>query len=233
MTDVDGLEGGVTALWEAVVFRSPENARALAAAGADRVSIGGWSPGRLSLAGPTPDLFPVPAGMRLTATERAAAREADRLIAALGELYYDGTGLACVAGIDAAEAVRRLEAVPVADEVIDELLEDPYAYDMDESLRFTGVTSVPGGCVVTQPWGYAPQMPGVLTRLSDLQMCGSSCRGSDSSSHCPGSSGPRLPQVTDPAPPERVHRVPRRCSLGSVVKCHAHIRSDARVTAAS
>ncbi|MFI1654758.1 ankyrin repeat domain-containing protein [Streptomyces sp. NPDC020472] len=173
VADVDALEGGVTALWEAVVSRKPENARALAAAGADpwRESIGGWSPGRLSLAGPTPDLFPVPAGVRLTATEQAAAKEAGRLIAALGEFHYDGTGLACVAGIDAPETARRLEAVPVADEVIDELLEDPYAYDMDESLRFIGVTSVPGGCVVTQPWGYAPQMPGVLTRLSAGTVC--------------------------------------------------------------
>ncbi|MEU8621574.1 ankyrin repeat domain-containing protein [Streptomyces sp. NPDC048623] len=171
--DVDALENGVTALWEAVVSRRPENARALAAAGADpwRPSFGGWSPGRLSLAGPTPDLFPPVAGVCLTAAERAAAEEARRLIAALGEFHYDGTGLACVAGIDAAEAVRRLEAAPVEDEIVDELLEDPYAYDMDESLRVIGVTSVPGGCIVTQPWGYAPQMPGVLTRLSAGTVC--------------------------------------------------------------
>ncbi|QWB25792.1 MULTISPECIES: ankyrin repeat domain-containing protein [Streptomyces] len=171
--DVDALEEGVTALWEAVMSRKPENARALAAAGADpwRPSIGGWSPGRLSLAGPTPDLFPIPEGVRLTDTERAAAQEGRRLTTALGEFHYDGTGLACVAGIDAAEAVRRLGATPVADEVIDELLEDPYAYDMDASLQIIGVTSVPGGCVVTQPWGYAPEMPGVLTRLSAGTVC--------------------------------------------------------------
>ena len=173
VSDVDAVENGVTALWEAVVSRKPDNARALAAAGADpwRLSIGGWSPGRLSLAGPTPDLFPVPEGVRLTDTERAAAEEADRLTAALGTFHYEGTGLACVAGIDSAEAVRRLEAAPVEDEVIDELLEDPYDYDTDESLRIVGVTSVPGGCVVTQPWGYAPNMPGVLTRLSAGTVC--------------------------------------------------------------
>lgn len=173
VADVDALEDRVTALWEAVVSRKPENARALAAAGADpwRPSIGGWSPGRLSLAGPTPDLFPVPQGVGLTDTERAAAQEARRLTTALGAFDYDGTGLACVAGIDAAEAVRRLQATPVADDVIDELLDDPYAYDMDESLQIIGVTSVPGGCVVTQPWGYAPQMPGVLARLSAGTVC--------------------------------------------------------------
>ncbi|MFD3583231.1 ankyrin repeat domain-containing protein [Streptomyces sp. NPDC058683] len=173
VADVDALENGVTALWEAVVSRKPEHARALVLAGADpwRLSIGGWPPGRLSLAGPTPGLFPVPEGVRLTGTERAAAEEAHRLRTALGTFHYDGTGLACVAGIDAAEAVRRLEAAPVEDEVIDELLEAPYEYDMDETLQIIGVSSVPGGCVVTQPWGYAPKMPGVLTRLSAGTVC--------------------------------------------------------------
>ncbi|MEU3661450.1 ankyrin repeat domain-containing protein [Streptomyces sp. NPDC032940] len=173
VTDVDALEHGVTALWEAVVCGKPHNARALAAAGADpwRPSIGGWSPGRLSLAGPTPDLFPVPEGMGLTDAERAAAEEGRRLTAALGTFDYDGTGLACVAGIDAEEAVRRLEATPVEADVLDEELEYPYAYDTDEILQIIGVTTVPGGCVLTQPWGYAPQMPGVLTRLSAGTVC--------------------------------------------------------------
>ncbi|MFG2309851.1 ankyrin repeat domain-containing protein [Streptomyces sp. NPDC048566] len=173
VADVDASERGVTALWEAVVSRRPENARALAAHGADpwRPSIGGWSPGRLSLAGPTPDLFPVPDGTGLTGAEHEAAREARRLTAALGRLPAEGTGLACVAGIDAAEAVRRLEAAPAPDDVVAELLEDPYAFDPEESLAIIGVTTVPGGCVVTQPWGYAPQMPGVLTRLSAGTLC--------------------------------------------------------------
>lgn len=173
VADVEVLENGVTALWEAVISRKPANARALAAAGADpwRLLLGGWSPGRLSLAGPTPELFPVPQGVSLSDTERAAAQEAHRLTTALGDFYYDGTGLACVAGIDAAEAVRRLQATPVDGELIDELLEDPYAYDMDASLQIIGVTSVPGGCVVTQPWGYAPHMPGVLARLSAGTLC--------------------------------------------------------------
>ncbi|MEU9153534.1 ankyrin repeat domain-containing protein [Streptomyces sp. NPDC048417] len=173
VADVDAVENGVTALWVAVVSRKPENARALAAAGADpwRLSIGGWSPGRLSLAGPTPSLFPVPEWVRLTETESAAADEAKRLTTALGTFHYEGTGLACVAGIDAAEAVRRLEAAPVEYEVIDELLADPYGYDMDEISQIIGVTAVPGGCVITQPWGYAPQMPGVLARLSADTVC--------------------------------------------------------------
>ncbi|MFD9903012.1 ankyrin repeat domain-containing protein [Streptomyces sp. NPDC059063] len=176
VADVDALdyeyfECGVTALWVAVMSRQPGNARALVAAGADpwREVIGGWSPGRLSLAGPTPDLFTVPPDQRLTDTERAAAEEAVRLIGALGRFHYEGTGLACVSGIDTAEAVRRLEATPVPDEDIADLLENPY--DVDERMQIVGVTSVPGGCVVTQPWGYAPEMPGVLTRLSAGTVC--------------------------------------------------------------
>ncbi|MER6348093.1 ankyrin repeat domain-containing protein [Streptomyces sp. NPDC001595] len=172
VADVDALEHGTTALWEAVLADRPDNARALAAAGADpwRPQLGGWSPGRLALAGPTPELFPPPPGERgLTDAERAAAEEGRRLVAALGDASYDGTGLACVAGIDAREAIRRLEATPAEGETLaelTELLDDPYAYDLDETLRFVGVTAVPGGCVVTQPWGYMPSAPGVHTRLS-------------------------------------------------------------------
>lgn len=81
------------------------------------------------------------------------AKEGGRLVAALGSIDYDGTGLACVAGIDAEEAIRRLEATPAEGEELDELIEDPYAYDMDETLQIIGVTTVPGGCVVAQPWG--------------------------------------------------------------------------------
>ncbi|MEU5431897.1 ankyrin repeat domain-containing protein [Streptomyces sp. NPDC020719] len=173
VADVDALENGVTALWEAVVARRPNHARALAAAGADpwRPGPGGWSPGRLSLAGPTPDLFAVPVGVCLTDTERTMAEEAVRLTGALGDFFYEGTGLACVSGIDAAEAVRRLDAARVPDELADEVLEDPYTYEMDEILPIVGVTPVPGGCVVAQPWGYAPQMPGVLKRLSAGTVC--------------------------------------------------------------
>ncbi|WP_412075297.1 ankyrin repeat domain-containing protein [Streptomyces xanthophaeus] len=172
--DVDALENGTTALWEAVWSDRPDNARALAAAGADpwRPLIGGWSPGRLSLAGPTPDLFEVPEGKTgLSLVERTAARAGKRLVAALADLHYEGTGLACVAGIDTEEAIRRLEATPAGGEEVEQLLEEPWAYNFDGSLQIVGVTTVRGGCVVTQPWGYAPSMPGVLTRLSAGTVC--------------------------------------------------------------
>ncbi|GHF54523.1 hypothetical protein GCM10010218_39720 [Streptomyces mashuensis] len=61
--------------------------------------------------------------------------------AALGELEPLGLGLACVGGIDAGEAVRRLQAAPVTGAV----------FPFDRDLRIVGVTTVPGGCIVTQP----------------------------------------------------------------------------------
>ncbi|MGW6023866.1 ankyrin repeat domain-containing protein [Streptomyces sp. NPDC055099] len=172
--DVDAESEGCTALWLAVLANRADNARVLAAAGADpwRIVLADWSPGRLSLAGPVPDLFMVPSGQRgLTPAESAAATEGRRLTAALADLHYEGTGLACVAGIDAAEAARRLGAEPYEDPELDVLLEDPLSYDMDESLQVIGATDVPGGCVLTQPWGYAPQMPGVQTLLSRGTVC--------------------------------------------------------------
>lgn len=106
--DVDALDEGRTALWWAVFDRRPDNARALVAAGADpwRPMMSGWSPARLAAAGPTPDLFGTRA--ELTAAEAAAATEATRLVDVLRGLLYEGTGLACVAGIDVAEATHGL-----------------------------------------------------------------------------------------------------------------------------
>jgi hypothetical protein len=170
--DVDADFDGRTALWRAVYANEAGNAQALVAAGADpwRSMMAGWSPGRLSLAGPYPDLFPLPPGTPgLSAAEADAVTESRRLIAALGTFWSDGLGLACVAGIDAAEAARRLGAARVDDIDVDAYLEDP-PFD-DESLTIVGATDVPGGCVITQPWGYAPQMPGVTTRLSVGTVC--------------------------------------------------------------
>ncbi|MFE4518208.1 ankyrin repeat domain-containing protein [Kitasatospora sp. NPDC056783] len=176
VADVDAPEDGTTALWEAVVARRPDNARALVAAGADpwRPQLGGWSPGRLALAGPDPALFPRSDGEPgLTAAEQAVVRRGRQLVEALGRFHYEGTGLACVAGIDAAEAIRRLGATPVEEEFMADFLDDPYGrgddpygHGTDESLLIVGVTAVPGGCVVTQPWGYVPSTPGVMARLT-------------------------------------------------------------------
>ncbi|SNS24376.1 Ankyrin repeat-containing protein [Streptosporangium subroseum] len=170
--DVDAEDEGRTALWVAVYERRHDNARALVAAGADpwRPMMSGWSPGRLSLAGPEPDLFDRPAGVDgLTADEASAVAEAKRLTAALSDPECTGLGLACVAGISAAEAARRLDAtVEAADP--GKFLDEISPFD-EESRAFVGVTDVPGGCVVTQPWGHLPQTPGVTKRLSAGTVC--------------------------------------------------------------
>ncbi|MEV7012148.1 ankyrin repeat domain-containing protein [Streptosporangium sp. NPDC051022] len=171
--DVDAEHEGRTALWDAVFANRPGNARALVAAGADpwRPMMNGWSPGRLSLATPTPDLFTLPDGEAgLSTAETAAVAEAGRLIAALGSFEDDGYSIACVAGITAAEAVRRLEAVPADDAEVEKIMEDPWE-DFDASLAVVGITDVPGGCAVVQPCGYAASNPGVMERLSVGTVC--------------------------------------------------------------
>ncbi|MDP4509632.1 DUF6461 domain-containing protein [Nonomuraea turcica] len=91
--------------------------------------------------------------------------EARRLIAAIGDLSYFGLGMACVADITAAEVARRLEAVPADDEDVGAIIENLGSH-LDDNLTVVGVTAVPGGCVVSQPWGYIPYTPGVAKRLS-------------------------------------------------------------------
>ncbi|WP_211897046.1 ankyrin repeat domain-containing protein [Saccharopolyspora erythraea] len=168
--DIEAETDGHTALWLAVYANRPGNARALAEAGADpwRPMMSGWPPGRLALASPTPELFGGSAS--LSPTESAAAVEGRRLTAALGEFEFEGMGLACVAGIDVAEAVRRLgaEVVDAVDSWEDAVWGDPFA---DWVLRTMWATDVPGGCVIAQPWGYVPSDRHVTERLSEGTTC--------------------------------------------------------------
>ncbi|WP_219533706.1 ankyrin repeat domain-containing protein [Nonomuraea guangzhouensis] len=172
VNDVDAEHRGRTALWMAVFEGRVDNARALVAAGADpwRLMMDGWSPGRLSLAGPTPDLFPAPSPeIGLSEAEAATAAEAKRLIPALGDFYYDGLSLACVADVSAAEATARLEATPADDVNIDALYEA--WWNIPDADMIVGMTDVPGGCVITQPWGYTPSTLGVVKRISPGTVC--------------------------------------------------------------
>ncbi|MEV4093762.1 ankyrin repeat domain-containing protein [Streptosporangium saharense] len=170
--DDDAEYPGRTALWTAVFANRPDNARVLVSAGADPwlPMMNSWSPGRLSLAGPTPKLFTVPPGQPgLSAGETAAVTEARRLITALGDFHYDGLSMACVADITAAEATARLEATP--DDGIDvERLYEGW-WNVPDAELIVGITDVPGGCVITQPWGYTPSTLGVVRRVSSGTVC--------------------------------------------------------------
>jgi Ankyrin repeats (3 copies) len=166
--DVDAVDDGRTALWLAVHAGKPDNARVLVAAGADpeRPMMAGWSPARLSRAGATPDLFATNAN--LTQAETTAVADAHRLIDALAEVDGEGMSLCCVAGIDAAEAARRLGATVLADDIDPE---DMWNASEDEAIPIVGVTDVPGGCIVSQPWAYGASMPLVALLLSAGTVC--------------------------------------------------------------
>lgn len=81
----------------------------------------------------------------------------------------DGSSVAWAADITAAEATRRLEAIPADDYDIEEVVDDPFS-DFDDSLALIGITDVPGGCVVFQLWGYNASIPGI-ERLSADSVC--------------------------------------------------------------
>lgn len=143
--DVDEMDEDRTALWRAVHARKYESVDVLLAAGADPSlpMMFGWSPARLSLT----TARPLATDEALTAEERAAIAERDRLVAALGDLPLDdGYSVACVAGIDVETALHRLDGVRVEGAI--------------------GLTTVPGGCVLMQSWGYDASTEDVLDRLS-------------------------------------------------------------------
>ncbi|MEV4802346.1 ankyrin repeat domain-containing protein [Nonomuraea sp. NPDC049421] len=116
-------------------------------------------------------MFPLPAGQAgLSPAESAAVVEARRLISVLGECRQEGAAFAFVADVTAVEAARRLRARPVDEDAVAAILEDPWA-DFDGSLRVVGLSDVPGGCVVIQPWGHVPADPEVAGPLSAGTVC--------------------------------------------------------------
>ncbi|GAA3628722.1 hypothetical protein GCM10022267_13960 [Lentzea roselyniae] len=109
---VDAINRGRTPLWQTVQEGKPGLARVLLAVGADpsRPMMSGWSPARLSLA--TDHV--IASGEVLTEQEQAAVDVRDGLLAAEeGFPHYDNYTVVCVADIDAAEAIRRLNAAVV------------------------------------------------------------------------------------------------------------------------
>jgi hypothetical protein len=63
----------------------------------------------------------------------------------------------------------RLEAAPADDVDIDALYE-AWWNNPDADL-IIGITDVPGGCVITQPWGNTASTPGVIKRVSPGTVC--------------------------------------------------------------
>ncbi|WP_202869034.1 ankyrin repeat domain-containing protein [Kribbella antibiotica] len=169
--DVDALMRGRSALWTAVAAGRFDAARALVEAGADPWldMMSGWSPARLSLSTSEPELFG--GGRSLAPEEAAMVAEARRLGDLFGPIHLDGFSTACVAGIDVAEAVRRLDARVLTDDP-EQLMasagEDPEDADAQQTMW---ATEVPGGVVLTQPWLYGAQMPGVIKALSAGTTC--------------------------------------------------------------
>ena len=169
--DVDALMRGRSALWIAVAAERFDAARVLVEAGADpRLNMMcGWSPARLSLATSEPELFG--GGRSLAPNESAMVAEARRLRDVFGSQYMDGFSVACVAGIDVAEAVRRLDAQVLTDDP-EQLMsladEDPEDSDAQWTMW---ATEVPGGVVLTQPWFFGAQTPGLIKALSAGTMC--------------------------------------------------------------
>ncbi len=166
--DVDQLTDGRTALWRAVYEGKPDVAQVLLAAGADpvRPMMSGWSPARLSRA----TRHVIPSDEVLTEDEQLAIREAGRMTLTLQDLpYFEGYSIACVGEIDAEEAIRRLNATVVpAAEVPPEAVDGPWwPYPFgDDSERALGVTDVPGGCILVQPWYFAAQQSELMKPLS-------------------------------------------------------------------
>ncbi|WP_459804287.1 ankyrin repeat domain-containing protein [Herbidospora sp. RD11066] len=173
VADVDAICNGHTALWAAVFHGKPGNARVLVEAGADpyRPMMAGWSPAKLSLAGPTPDLFPQ-GDAALSPEEAAAVARSHDVIAALESIDDDGHSIACVAGVTAAEAMRRLGGTLVTEEEMEPVLDDPFEYWFDDEWEWVfGVTDVPGGCVIMQPFGFRSSDPGLLKKVSEGTRC--------------------------------------------------------------
>ncbi|MBB5953827.1 hypothetical protein FHS29_000397 [Saccharothrix tamanrassetensis] len=166
MTDDGGRSGFGWHRWTDL-----DEVRARLAEGADpsRGMMSGWSPERSALASEASDLFDP--GASLAPEEAAVVAESRRLIGVIGDLHTEGLGIACVADIDVAEALSRLDAHIVAgdlDRMMATWAEDPVG---DDTILTMWATDVPGGCVLAQPWGYGPTMHGVTKALSVRTTC--------------------------------------------------------------
>ncbi|WP_344574177.1 hypothetical protein [Streptomyces lunalinharesii] len=103
--------------------------------------------------------------MPLTPGERAAQREADARAAVFRGVHTEGVSVAFVAGIDEAEAVRRLGRDP-HDGTAGPPDASAVPHDPAAAHRRVGVTGVAGGCVLLQPGSYLLGTDAALAALS-------------------------------------------------------------------
>jgi hypothetical protein len=144
-------------LYDAVVHASADDVATLAAATDVDQLVSGRTPLWRAVFAHKPDNARILVAAGADPHRPMMVTEARRLAAALGDLYLDGLGLACVAGIDVAEAIRRLDATAIP--------------RLDIGHDVVGATDVPGGVVIAQPWGYRPHQPDMHERLSVGTVC--------------------------------------------------------------
>ncbi|MDK1472491.1 DUF6461 domain-containing protein [Streptomyces sp. 549] len=170
VSDLEAVDGeGHTALWAAVCADSPDAAAAMLAVGADpwRPVVGERSAGWLGLRNKCADVFAgLPGAVLPTADETARQQEADWLIGLFTGEYPEGLAAAFVAGLTEDEALRRVGLDPAACSPLTEA--DRAAWDAleHEAGDVTGVSAVPGGCVLMHAYNYWLRTEEALIPLS-------------------------------------------------------------------
>ena len=132
------------------------------------------TPWRLSLVGYEAGLLGHRPGLPdLSEPDVEAVRRGRAVMNALADIDLYGFSITCVPGLDVAEVVRRMGARPASTEVVDLASEPWESVHRDDSavMRTVGVTAVPGGSVVCQPWANGAKTPGVAARVSVGTVC--------------------------------------------------------------
>ncbi|MCP2341773.1 hypothetical protein [Actinomadura rupiterrae] len=96
-------------------------------------------------------LTDIPEVQQLSPAERAMVESGPELADVFFDIAYDGFSLACVA---ARRAVDVLPLLSVREVIVMDEQTPWYELDFHDAEDVVGITDVPGGCVIAQPWGY-------------------------------------------------------------------------------